>query len=121
MDNQKPTGTSEEQTNGPPRAEEQTNDPPRAEEQTNGPPPAVITPTVPIQQRPQRRGVEVNLNKYLKARQVVDKSDQRRKPNPRRIRLSTPLGVMAECALDEQRKSNALLTEILLELRNQRN
>lgn len=72
------------------------------------------------QQQPQRRGVEINLNKFADSdREVVVKSKEKGR-KPRRNRLSTPLGVMAQRALDEQIKTNSLLTEILSELRGKK-
>lgn len=80
--------------------------------------PRTVSPlTIPIQQ-PQRRGVEIHLNRYIEENPVEKKTGKKKGRGPRRCRLSTPLGVMAQRALVEQKKSNDLLSEILLELRN---
>lgn len=67
---------------------------------------------------PQRRGVEINLNRFVQPRRQPNNENSR--PQPRRIRLSVPLGVMAAESLKLQRKSNSLLADILLTLRADR-
>lgn len=69
---------------------------------------------------PQRRGVEINNDKYVRPRpQINDEEDDDR--GPRRNRLSVPLAVMAEESLELQRKGNSLLTEMVHILRQLRN
>lgn len=85
-------------------------------------PPGTVPPNVPVSmpslQRPQRRGVEIHLNRYIDENPVGTNEGEKKAHRPRRCRLSTPLGVMAQRALVEQKKSNDLLSEILLALRN---
>lgn len=83
------------------------------------------TARIPIyqKQRPQRRGVEINLDRYVEAPHDVAMYEDGHDRNPprRRNRLSVPLGVMATRALAEQKRGNALLAEILRELGNRPN
>lgn len=84
--------------------------------------PRTVPPHVPLSnpslQQPQRRGVEIHLNRYIEENPVKTNQGKKKANGPRRCRLSTPLGVMAQRALVEQKKSNDLLSEILLALRN---
>lgn len=90
-----------------------------AEDQPENPETTVPVPPKP---KPQRRGVEIDLNKYADDRQTgPGVPGNKGKKLPRRVRLTTPLSVMAQRALDEQVKTNNLLTEILSELRKKRN
>lgn len=79
------------------------------------------------EETPQRRGVEINLNRYILPHNQVDSDDlnvpprgraARRGSDPRRVRLSVPLGVMAAQSLELQRRGNALLAQLLVEFRN---
>lgn len=74
----------------------------------------------PLQeQRPQRRGVEIHPNRFVRPHlsSSDSDSDNDEEANRRRFRLSKPLGVMAEESLELQKQNNALLSELLKEMR----
>lgn len=74
------------------------------------------------EQRPQRRGVEINNHRYVPPNRQLNDEENNEAPNdPRRNRLSIPLAVMAEESLQLQRKQNALLGELVHLFRNFRN
>lgn len=74
------------------------------------------------EQRPQRRGVEINNHRYVQPnRQFNDEENNEARNEPRRNRLSVPLAVMAVESLELQRKQNALLGELVHLFRNFRN
>lgn len=70
-----------------------------------------------LERAPQRRGVEVNLNRSVEPLRDENVENARPPAKPRRNRLSKPLGVMATESLQFQIQQNALLTDILHELR----
>lgn len=72
-----------------------------------------------LEPRPQRRGIEVNLNRSIDPLRVENHEPIADviPPHPRRNRLSTPLGVMAAESLQLQQQNNTFLQDILLELK----
>lgn len=76
-------------------------------------------PATAPQKQPQRRGVEIDPNRYADAQHVPPKGGNNGR-KPRRVRLTTPLGVMAQRALNEQIKTNSLLVAMLAELRKRK-
>lgn len=82
------------------------------------------TVTAPVnRQQPQnrqRRGVEINLDRHIEDRRPANVTynndgvdDDEHPRDRRRVRLSKPLGLMATESLNEQKKTNSLLAELI--------
>lgn len=63
--------------------------------------------------RPQRRGVEINNDRYVQPRREFNVKQNIDRNEPRRNRLTVPLSVMAAESLELQRKEIELLTELV--------
>lgn len=76
------------------------------------------TVTAPVNR--QCRGVEINLDRHIEDRRPANVTynndgvdDDEHPRDRRRVRLSKPLGLMATESLNEQKKTNSLLAELI--------